>query len=243
MPPQKMLLPLKDYNPTRRTSYVTIILIVINVAVFLYQGVLSKQPFQVSIAQSALVPYEITHGKNVSIPLETNHDQTIMLKRTISPFLSILTSIFMHGSLLHIFGNMLFLWIFGNNIEDQLGVIKYLLFYLACGIGASLIHVLIYRNSMIPVIGASGAISGIMGAYLILFPHAKIRTLVFIFILITFVDLPASLFLIIWFLFQFLYAGSSSGVAWGAHVGGFIIGIILIKLLRNKHKPIVEFLP
>lgn len=240
-----MLLPIKDYNPTRGTPYVTIILIIINVAVFLYQGVFSKQPFEVSIAQSALVPYEITHGQNVSIPLGTDQegDQTVTLKRTISPFLSLLTSIFMHGSLLHIFGNMLFLWIFGNNIEDQLGVIKYLFFYLACGIGASFTHVLFYRNSLEPVIGASGAVSGVMGAYLILYPHARIRTLVFIFIFITFVDFPASLFLIIWFIFQFFYAGSGSGVAWIAHVGGFIIGIILIKLLRNKQKPIVEFIP
>ena len=148
----------------------------------------------------------------------------------------------MHGSFWHLFGNMLFLWIFGNNIEDHLGKTKFLLFYLLCGVGASLTHVLFYMNSVSPVIGASGAVSGVMGAYLILYPHARIRTLVFIFVFVTFVDFPASLFLIVWFVFQFMYAGSSSSVAWIAHVGGFIIGVVLIKLMRNKQKPIIEIL-
>ena len=239
-----MFFPIKDYNPTRRTAYITIFLIIINTGVFLYQALLSQKHFEINIAESAMVPYEITHQQNVTIPLGTDQwGRTIILEREISPNLSILTSIFMHGSFWHLFGNMLFLWIFGNNIEDHLGKVKYILFYLLCGVGASLTHVLFHLNSLVPVIGASGAVSGIMGAYLILYPHARIRTLVFLFILVTFMDLPASLFLIIWFIFQFMYAGASSGVAWMAHVGGFVIGIILIKKMRNKEKPIIEFIP
>jgi membrane associated rhomboid family serine protease len=145
----------------------------------------------------------------------------------------------MHGSILHLLGNMLFLWIFGNNIEDYLGKLKFIIFYLLAGIGASLAHVLFNWNSITPVIGASGAISGIMGAYLILYPKAKVRTLVFLFIFITFIDLPAYLFLIIWFVFQF---ASPEGVAWLAHVGGFIVGIFLIKLFRDREKHVIEFI-
>ncbi|MCU0284771.1 MAG: rhomboid family intramembrane serine protease [Acidobacteria bacterium] len=239
-----MFFPIKDYNPTSRIAYLTIFIIIINTGIFLYQAILSPQPFALNIAAGAMVPYEIIHQENVSIPLETDQwGRTIIFKRDISPILSIFTSIFMHGSFLHLFGNMLFLWIFGNNIEDHLGVIKFIIFYFLCGIGASLTHVLFHMNSTLPVIGASGAVSGVMGAYLVLFPHARIRTLVFVFIFITFVDFPAFLFLVIWFIFQFMYAGASSGVAWMAHVGGFIIGVILIKQMRDKQKPVIEFLP
>lgn len=238
-----MLLPVKDYNPTRSTSFITILLIIINVGVFLYQSVLSEKPFEFHIAESAMVPYEVTHFQNVNLPLGVDRwGRTVGVKRDISPFFSILTSIFMHGSLMHLIGNMLFLWIFGNNIEDHLGKVRFIFFYLIAGIGASLIHVLFNFDSLVPVIGASGAVSGVMGAYLILYPHARIRTLVFILILITFVDIPAFIFLIIWFVFQFFYAGSGSGIAWMAHVGGFIIGIILIKLMRNKRKPVIEII-
>lgn len=238
-----MFFPIKDYNPTKKTAYLTIILIAINVAVFFYQSFLTEKPFELHIAESAMVPYEVTHFKNVNVPVGTDRwGRRLALKRDISPFLSILTSIFMHGSFMHLFGNMLFLWIFGNNIEDHLGKFKFILFYLAAGVGASLIHVIFHFNSLVPVIGASGAVSGVMGAYLILYPHAKVRTLVFIFIIVTFVDIPAFIFLIVWFLFQFLYVGGGSGIAWMAHVGGFIIGIVLIKMMRNKRKPIIEII-
>lgn len=148
----------------------------------------------------------------------------------------------MHGSLLHLFGNMLFLWIFGNNIEDYLGRLRFLIFYFACGIGASLVHVLFHLNSQVPVIGASGAVSGIMGAYLILYPGARVRTLVFLFFFITFIDIPAFVFLIVWLVFQFFYAGANTGIAWLAHVGGFFIGLFLVKKMRKKHKPIIEII-
>jgi membrane associated rhomboid family serine protease len=239
-----MFFPIKDYNPTQKTAYVTIFLIIINVGVFLYQGFLSQQPFEIHIAESAMVPYEVTHFKNVNLPVGVDRwGRRVVLKRDISPFLSILTSIFMHGSIWHLLGNMLFLWIFGNNIEDYLGKVKFIFFYLACGVGASLVHVLFHFNSIVPVIGASGAVSGVMGAYLILYPHARVRTLVFIFIFITFMDVPAFVFLIVWFIFQFFYAGATSGVAWMAHVGGFLIGIVLIKWMRKRRqKPIIEII-
>ncbi|UCH92958.1 MAG: rhomboid family intramembrane serine protease [Candidatus Aminicenantes bacterium] len=231
-----MFIPIKDYNPTRRTSYITIALIIINIAVFFYQAVLSEKPLTYHILSSAMVPYEVTHFKNAHIPLGKDlFDQPVYFKeRDINPFLSLLISIFMHGSLWHLLGNMLFLWIFGNNIEDYLGKMRFIFFYLGCGLGASLIHILFHFNSLSPVIGASGAVSGVMGAYLILFPDAKVRTLVFLFIFITFVDIPAYVFLIVWFIFQFFYAGSQSGIAWLAHVGGFVLGILLIKMMQRR---------
>jgi membrane associated rhomboid family serine protease len=240
-----MFFPIKDYNPTEKTAYVTIVLIIINVAVFSYQAFLSPKPLQYHIVSSAMVPAEITHFKNVPVLVGKNrYGQNVYYRgREISPFLSILTSLFMHASIWHLLGNMLFLWIFGNNIEDFLGKFKFIIFYFLCGGGAALVHVLFHFNSQIPVIGASGAVSGVMGAYLILYPHARVRTLVFIFIIITFMDIPAYIFLVVWFAFQFLYAGSGSGIAWIAHVGGFVIGVLLIKQLRKKHRrPIIEII-
>jgi len=219
----------------------TILLIIINVVVFFYQSYLSDKPFEYHIAKSAMIPYEITHFKNIRIPLGRDYfGRALYLKRDISPFTTLITSLFMHGSIMHLLGNILFLWIFGNNIEDYLGRLKFLLFYFAAGLGASLIHIIFNFNSAVPVIGASGAVSGIMGAYLILYPQAKVRTLVFIFIFITFMDVPAFVFLIVWFIFQFFYAGGGSGIAWMAHIGGFLVGILLIKAMRNK--PVIEII-
>lgn len=230
-----MLFPIKDYNPTQKTAYITIIFIVLNVIVFCYQAYFSPEPFQYHLAKSSLIPYEITHFKNIAVPVHKDSlGRTHYLKRETSPFLAFITSIFMHGSIMHLLGNMLFLWIFGNNIEDNLGKIKFILFYFIAGIGASLIHILFNFNSTTPLIGASGAVSGIMGAYLILFPHAKVRTLVLIFIIVTFVDIPAFVFLFIWFIFQFFYSSGGDGIAWLAHVGGFLIGMAVIKMMGAK---------
>jgi membrane associated rhomboid family serine protease len=238
-----MLLPLRDDNPTRRTAVITIILIMTNAAVFIYLNFLAPHPPEYYIYAAALIPWEITHFQNASIPVRTASDQTIgYFHREIPPFQSLITSMFMHGSLMHLLGNMLFLWIFGNNIEDSLGKIRFLLFYLLAGIAASLIHTLFHPLSFTPVLGASGAISGVMGAYLVLYPRARIHTLVFLFILVTTVDIPAAVFLIIWFLFQFFYAGGGEGVAWLAHVGGFIMGILLLRLLQNRKPARVEFM-
>lgn len=238
-----MLLPLRDDNPTRRTAIITIILIMTNAAVFIYLNFLAPHPPEYYVYSSALIPWEITHFQNASIPVRTASDQTIgYFRREIPPFQSLITSMFMHGSLMHLLGNMLFLWIFGNNVEDSLGGIRFLLFYLLAGIAASLIHTLFHPLSLTPVLGASGAISGVMGAYLVLYPRARIHTLVFLFILVTTVDIPAAVFLIVWFLFQFFYAGGGEGVAWLAHVGGFIMGILLLRLLQNRKPARVEFM-
>jgi len=149
-----------------------------------------------------------------------------------SPPLTLLTSMFLHGSLFHLLGNMLYLWIFGNNVEDYLGSVRFVLFYFLSGLGASLFHIIFNFNSTIPVIGASGAIAGILGAYLILFPHAKVLTFVFLIFIIRIIPIPAVFVLGIWFLGQLMNVGLGGGVAWFAHIGGFLLGIFLVKLFN-----------
>jgi membrane associated rhomboid family serine protease len=138
---------------------------------------------------------------------------------------------------------MVVLWIFGNNIEDKLGPWKFLTFYFICGLGSALVHLLFNWSSVIPIIGASGAIAGVMGAYLILFPKAKIKTLVFVLFFITFIDIPAAVFLILWLVLQFLNIGSSSNIAWFAHIGGFLIGAFMISRVAKKPVRIIDDLP
>jgi membrane associated rhomboid family serine protease len=155
--------------------------------------------------------------------------------------LTIFTSMFLHGGVLHVGGNMLYLWIFGNNIEDSMGRARFLVFYLLSGVIAALVQFSFDPTSSIPMVGASGAVSGVLGAYLLLFPRARIKTLVFIFIFITTVDIPAMVLLTIWFFFQITFS-SAQGVAWFAHIGGFIFGVIASKLFllgsrTGKTKP------
>lgn len=242
-----MFFPIKDYNPTKRTAYLTILIIAVNVVVFMYQAVFSD--LNVHIAKNAMIPYEISRLKTIEQPVgytvereEYGVPYRKHIYRKLSPFLSLIFSLFMHGSFWHLLGNMLFLWIFGNNIEDYLGRFKFLIFYFLAGIGAGLVHVLFNIDSVVPVIGASGAVSGVMGAYLILYPKAYVRTLVFLFFFVTFIDVPAFVFLIVWLIFQFFYAGSGSGIAWLAHVGGFFIGILLIKKVLKRKQPEFEII-
>lgn len=212
-----MFLPLKDENPTFRIPVVTILFIAANVLVFFYQA-LSPEGLQFFVYKLGAIPYEITHFTTLrGVP-------------RLSPPLTLLTSMFLHGSLLHLLGNMLYLWIFGNNIEDYLGPFRFILFYLISGLGASLVHILFHINSKVPMIGASGAIAGILGAYLILYPRARVMTLVFIWI----VPVPAALILMLWFLGQVMNIGIGGGVAWFAHIGGFLIGLALIKRFNEK---------
>jgi membrane associated rhomboid family serine protease len=256
-----MFIPLKDYNPTRRPAVLVMLLILLNFAVFIYQSYLSRQhllePLRAAdmeplawpssldyfVARDGLVPAELVQGHNLEVTVGRDRwGRDVTFPRRVPPPLSLVYSLFMHGSWLHLLGNMLFLWIFGNNIEDRLGRIKFVFFYLLCGIAASLTHVLFNLDSLVPVIGASGAVSGVMGAYLALFPTARVRTLVFVFIFVTTMDIPASVFLVIWFLFQFLYAGGGSGIAWLAHVGGFILGFLLVKVFAAGKRPFVSVL-
>ncbi len=215
-----MFIPLKDENPTKTFPFVTVSLIVANIFVFLYQY-FSPNGLSYYIKLMSLIPYEITHFE--SFPFR------------ISPPLTFFTSIFMHGDFFHIIGNMLYLWIFGNNVEDFLGPIKFIIFYLLSGISASIVHIIFYPNSTIPMIGASGAISGILGAYLLLYPYARIHTLVFLFFIIKIFQVPAFFFLIFWFFMQLINVGAG-GVAWFAHIGGFLFGLLFISAFSKRRK-------
>jgi membrane associated rhomboid family serine protease len=223
--------PINDHNPTRITPYVTYALIGANVFIFLYELRLTKSLLDQFFELYAVVPSELTAtflGKPVNQP--------------VPELVTLVTSQFLHGGFLHIFGNMLFLWIFGNNIEDKLGHVKYLIFYLTCGALAALTQWFFSMQSGIPSLGASGAIAGVMGAYILRFPNARIRTLVVLGPFIVFPDIPAIFFLGIWFIQQALYGIASlnvpsnigmesGGVAYWAHAGGFVFGAVLGPLL------------
>jgi membrane associated rhomboid family serine protease len=223
--------PINDNNPTRITPFVTYALIAINILVFINELSLTQPQLEQFFHLYAVVPRELTANLN-GIPVN----------QPVPEPLTLITSQFLHGGFAHLFGNMLFLWIFGNNIEDQLGHVKYLIFYLACGILAALSQWFFSTQSGIPALGASGAIAGVLGAYILRFPRARVRTLLFLGPFITFPDIPAIFFLGIWFLQQALYGVASlnvestigmenGGVAYWAHIGGFVFGAILGPLL------------
>ena len=218
-----MFIPLKDYNPTSRFPFVTLFFIGLNILVFFYQA-FSPEGLPYFVLKMGTVPYEITHFTTL-----TSEEVT----RLFPPF-TLITSMFLHGSIFHLLGNMLYLWIFGNNIEDYLGSFRFVLFYLVSGLGASMVHILFNANSQVPMIGASGAIAGILGAYLILYPGARVKTLVFIWI----VPIPAALLLMLWFFGQVMNVGLGGGVAWFAHIGGFVIGLALIKWVSKPRQKI-----
>ena len=224
------MIPIRDRIPSRTFPYVTIGLIVANVLVYLLQ--LSQgDNLDAFIDQYALVPSRFTGG-GTGIPLAP------------AAWLPILYSMFFHGGLAHIGGNMLYLWVFGDNVEDVLGHGRYLFFYLACGLVAALTHVFSDPASTTPMVGASGAVAGVLGAYLIVFPRSEILTLIPIVIIPWFVDIPAIFFLGVWFIMQVwsggmtlhAHAQGDGGVAFMAHVGGFLAGVVLCLLLR-KHPP------
>jgi membrane associated rhomboid family serine protease len=223
--------PINDNNPTRTTAYVTYALITINILVFIYELSLTPPQLERFFQLYSVVPKELTASLN-GIPVA----------QVVPEPLTLVTSQFLHGGFAHIFGNMLFLWIFGNNIEDQLGHIKYLIFYISCGILAALAQWIFSTQSGIPSLGASGAIAGVLGAYILRFPRARVRTLLFLGPFITFPQIPAIFFLGIWFVQQTLYGFASlsvrtnvgmesGGVAYFAHIGGFVFGAILGPLL------------
>jgi membrane associated rhomboid family serine protease len=216
-----MFIPLRDENPTSKAPVVTIALIALNTAVFLFAAA-SPRGLEAAAALYGAVPYAIVHFGAQAGPA------------AVPPLLTLLTSMFLHGGLFHLAGNMLYLWIFGNNIEDRLGRVRFLLFYLACGVAAALTHILFQPGSRVPMIGASGAIAGVLGAYAVIFPRAQVRTFVFLIIYIDVVDVPAAVILGLWFLLQVLGVGMGGGVAWFAHVGGFLAGILLARLALGR---------
>ncbi|HJT36912.1 MAG TPA: rhomboid family intramembrane serine protease, partial [Actinomycetota bacterium] len=251
------MLPIKDYNPTTSRSIVVPVIIAINIVVFFFWepfsfGATTTQQqtnFQVKqaifFACQASIPYELSHRTDLASappavqPQDIQED--VFIEQHFCPhkniWLSILYTMFLHGSLLHIGGNMLFLWIFGNNIEDRLGKLRFILFYLLCGLVATYAQTFVSPSSGAPQIGASGAIAGVLGAYIVLFPRARIRTL-FFFFLIFFLDVPAIVMLGLWFALQLLQGvgpgATSGGVAYMAHVGGFIAGMILLFVFRPR---------
>ncbi|MDD3655210.1 MAG: rhomboid family intramembrane serine protease [Atribacterota bacterium] len=224
------MLPLWDEIPTRKVPIITIVLVLINCLVYYYQFfiVIDQNIF---IYAYGLIPFEITKGVDLFPPGP-------------SPiYFTVLSSMFMHGSFVHLFGNMLYLWIFGNNVEDYLGKFRYIIFYVLSGVFAALGQVIVSSNSQIPMIGASGAVAGVLGAYFILFPRARITTLIFFGFFIRLIKLPALFVLGLWIIFQLFYglsdlssSGGVTGVAWFAHIGGFIGGIILIKLFNTRKR-------
>lgn len=213
-----MVFPLYDENPSRSFPLVTILLIIANVLVFVYESLLPRQMLQEFISRLAFTP--------------------AIFSRT-GDFTTIFTAMFMHGGFVHIAGNMLYLWIFGNNIEDALGHVKFLLFYLAAGVAGTLVHYFFDPAATIPSLGASGAIAGVLGGYLVLYPRASIVSWVPIFFLYR---LPALIVIGLWFIVQFangyfaLAANitDGGGVAWFAHIGGFIAGLIMVLLLPKR---------
>jgi membrane associated rhomboid family serine protease len=219
------MIPIRDANRSEIYPIINVGIIAVNVLAFIIE-MLQGQGLQEFIYLYGLVPARYTE------PQVAAH------------FIPFLTSLFLHGGILHLVGNMWFLYIFGDNVEGRLGHLRYLVFYLLCGLAAGASHLALNWHSNVPTIGASGAIAGVMGAYLILYPRAKILTLLPIFFFFTFVNVPAFIFLGIWFLFQFLIAagtaGQPGGIAWGAHVGGFLFGIVFLKIFEKVPKRAVS---
>ncbi|UCD17363.1 MAG: rhomboid family intramembrane serine protease [Candidatus Zixiibacteriota bacterium] len=223
-----MFLPLKDENPTINRPYATVALIAINVLIYLYSLPMSARGYQIFLFQFGLIPFEVTHLTELtpqfSVPI------------LLTPF----SSMFLHGGFMHLAGNMLYLWIFGNNIEDYLGPVKFILFYVVSGLAAAFLFIIFSPSSQIPMVGASGAIAGIMGAYIVLYPRARIVTLLFLFYFIRLIHVPASVVLGFWFVYQLFMsaaaAGGGGGVAWLAHVGGFVFGYAWFRFVAARKR-------
>ena len=219
------MIPLKDDNPTQTYPYVTISIIVINIVVFFF---------------------EISLGSDISLFLNRYGAKPLFVLNMTSPFgypspfITIFTSMFLHGGILHVGGNMLYLWIFGNNIEDSMGHVRFIIFYLVSGIVAVYAFSLLNPNSIVPMVGASGAVSGVLGAYLILFPRAKVLTLVPLGFYMQVIKVPAIFVLGMWIIVQIINGsvirGGGGGVAWFAHIGGFAAGMALISMFKKRKR-------
>jgi len=224
------VVPLRDNNPTSITPYVTYAIVGANIFIFLYQATLSPQELQAFFSRAAVVPCQLSSTCPVPVA------------QGIPEWLTLVTSQFLHGGLLHLGGNMLFLWVFGNNIEDRLGHLKFFIFYISCGVLAALAQWFFSQNSGTPMVGASGAIAGVMGAYILRYPKAQVLTLIPLGFFITTFRIPAYFFLGFWFVQQAFYGLVSlpartnvgmegGGVAYWAHAGGFVFGAILGPML------------
>ena len=222
------MIPLRDLNRRYSTPLITVLLIAINALVWFYELSLGPRAGEQFLFVMGMVPARLQ---------EALHSPEVPLSAALIP---LFTSMFLHSGWLHVIGNMWFLWVFGDNVEDRFGHIPFLVFYLACGLGAGVIHTLFNWNSAVPAVGASGAISGVLGAYLVMFPHARVITLVPLIFFFFTVQLPAVVILGYWFVVQFLSGLSSlgsresGGVAWWAHIGGFILGMVVALMMPRK---------
>ncbi|NBD35123.1 MAG: rhomboid family intramembrane serine protease [Chloroflexi bacterium] len=221
------MIPLRDNIPTRRFPIITVLLIVVNSLIFLLESVIGTAAAEDLIYQFGFVPARITsQWMNPAV------------------LLTLFTSMYLHGGWFHLISNMLYLWIFGNNIEDNMGRLRFLVFYTLCGVLAATAQIAVAPNSEMPGVGASGAIAGVLGAYLLLYPQARIRTLVLLPFWFVTVNLPAMIVLGSWFLTQFFNGLASlnvqmqvGGVAWWAHIGGFVTGLVLVLMFRREEPP------
>jgi len=226
------MIPLKNLSPRLTFPAMTLFLIAVNVLVFLYQVSLPDRAAEAFVQLYGMVP------ARVSLALAGQHHVTFE-----QAFMPLFTSMFLHGGWLHILGNMWFLWIFGGQVEDRLGHFTYLVFYLICGLGSGVAQMAFSWGSKLPAIGASGAIAGVLGAYIVFFPSSRILTLVPLFIIWFTAQIPALVFIGLWFLVQFLSgisavgAASMGGVAWWAHVGGFLLGVLIAQFYRVSSRP------
>ena len=211
------MIPLRSAERVHATATITATLIAVNTAVFLYEETLSRDALNRLVTDWGIVPDKLHVA-------------------------ALFTSMFLHGGWFHLIGNMLYLWVFGRNVEDLIGGARFLTFYLLCGLASAVVHVMFNAYSPIPTIGASGAIAGVMGAYLVKFPRARIITLIFAFIFVTTLEIPAAFLLLFWFAMQF-FSGFGSlgnynggGTAWFAHIGGFVAGMLLIRLFPPRRR-------
>jgi membrane associated rhomboid family serine protease len=240
------LFPLKDNIPTARFPLVTVVLIAINTIVYfvLQKGGITTAPGDAGVVDYGWIPYEISHPGQQCIAQGQNiacGDVSGQPSLLVTAF----TSMFMHGSVLHLGGNMLFLWIFGNNVEDSMGRIKFIIFYLLGGLAALALQTAIDPNSAVPTIGASGAIAAVLGGYILLYPRARVLTAVLIILFFTLIEIPAMWFLVIWFGEQLVLGAlglttpgsTGGGVAYFAHVGGFAFGLLAIRTFATRRSP------
>ncbi len=227
------MIPLRDSVPRRTYPFTNNLLILLNIGAFVYQ--LAQGPaLEEFLLRWAFIPDRLFH------PLAWGLSPLASLE-------TVFTAMFLHGGFLHIAGNLLYLWIFGDNVEDALGHARYLFFYLASGVSAAFLQTIVNPASTLPNIGASGAIAGVLGAYFVLYPRARVVTLVPLFFLFPLVEVPAGIYLLFWFVMQFWMGsadlaaagrrGHGGGVAWWAHVGGFVGGIVLVLLMRPRRRP------
>jgi membrane associated rhomboid family serine protease len=243
------MFPYRDDNPTIGTPFVTLLIIVANAAVWvLVQGAGMEPGLSRSVCELGLIPGEFLGrvAEGTSIPLSPTSTCVLGVERS---WFTPLTSMFLHGGWLHLIGNMWFLWLFGNNVEDSMGHVRYLAFYLLSGFAAAAVQTYMNPSSILPMVGASGAISGVMGAYIVLYPRVRVHMLVVLVIFVTRIVVPAYLMLGYWFLLQLLGGSTASGnggVAFWAHVGGFLAGALLISVFKDpdlvaKHRALARY--